>query len=516
MSEAPNAEAGKGAGRLVASGISVSFAGVQALQDVTLTLAMGEVLGLIGPNGAGKTTLVNVLTGFQKTDTGRLVIDGTEVTRWAPHRIGRTGLARTFQAARLFGKMSVRENIELAALSANPVRSHARREADRIIDWMGLGDLRGRAADALPHGDQRRVGVARALASSPRYLLLDEPAAGLNEHESEELLAAIARIRADFGCGLLLIEHNIRLVMEVSDRIHVLSDGRSLSEGTPESVRADPEVRRAYLGSTDGGPPTPAPGRGHDRAPGMAVRPPLLAVEDLVVRHGAVEALRGVTIEASAGELVAVVGPNGAGKTSLLQAITGLVRPAGGRVVLEGVASGRKTVEDIVASGVALVPEGRHIFPALTVTENLAIGAREARDGAQTIWRVESLLEEFPILRERADMPAGRLSGGEQQQLAIARALAGNPRLLLLDEPSLGLAPLVIEKVYEMLRQIHDSGVTILLVEQDAARALGVADRIYVLRSGLVELSSRSDALVADVAFDRAYFGFSDQAAAVP
>ena len=514
MPQAPNAGAGEGTGRLMASGVSVSFAGVQALQDVTVTLAMGEVLGLIGPNGAGKTTLVNVLTGFQKSDAGALVIDDKEVTGWAPHRIGRAGLARTFQAARLFGQMTVRENIELAALSANPVRSRARREADRIIDWMRLGDLRGRMADALPHGDQRRVGVARALASSPRYLLLDEPAAGLNEHESEELLAAIARIRADFGCGLLLIEHNIGLIMEVSDRIHVLSDGRSLAEGTPESVRADPEVRRAYLGTTDDGPSVPARGRGDDPASGTTVRPPLLAVEDLVVRHGSVEALRGVTIEAGVGELVAVVGPNGAGKTSLLQAITALVRPAGGRIVLDGVSNGRKTVEDIVAAGVALVPEGRQVFPALTVAENLAIGARDASDGAKTIWRVDGLLEEFPILRERADMPAGRLSGGEQQQLAIARALAGNPRLLLLDEPSLGLAPLVIERVYEMLRQIHDSGVTILLVEQDAARALDVADRTYVLRSGLVALSGPSDAVLADVAFDRAYFGFPDQPAA--
>jgi branched-chain amino acid transport system ATP-binding protein len=233
----------------------------------------------------------------------------------------------------------------------------------------------------------------------------------------------------------------------------------------------------------------------------------LLAVSGLVVRYGAIAALRGVDIEVRTGEIVSIVGPNGAGKTSLLAAIAGIVPVAAGTVRLAGEPLSGIALEDVVARGIALVPEGRHIFASLTVAENLALGATVRRDAAEVRRDMERFYATFPILGARRRQPAGLLSGGEQQQLAIARALISRPRLLMLDEPSLGLAPAIIDQVYDLLRAIRAEGVTILLVEQNAERAFAISERSYVMRGGEIVLHDRPAALKADPNFDAAYFG---------
>jgi branched-chain amino acid transport system ATP-binding protein len=227
------------------------------------------------------------------------------------------------------------------------------------------------------------------------------------------------------------------------------------------------------------------------------------------VSYGAINALKGVSLAVGEGEFVSVVGPNGAGKSTLTLAIMGLVTPARGAVRFAGADLAARPVEDRVRAGVALMPEGRRVFPALTVGENLRIGglSQAGVPGAKAAH--DRVLEYFPVLRARYGGPAGKLSGGEQQQLAIARALLSKPRLLLLDEPSLGLAPRVIEQVYEILERLNRDGLAILLVEQSAARALVAAERSYVLRNGVIELAGASAALARDPAFDRAYFGFA-------
>ncbi|MEQ9811991.1 MAG: ATP-binding cassette domain-containing protein [Azospirillaceae bacterium] len=511
--DAGNGGAGGGEGRLHATDISVSFDGIQALRDVSIEIVRGQVLGLIGPNGAGKTTLVNVITGFQKVDAGRVAIDGRDITGRPPSARCAAGIARTFQAARLFDRMSVLENVELAALVAMSDRRAARERAAELLDWVGLGGSGQLLADQLPHGDKRLAGVARALAASPLFLLMDEPAAGLNESEAQDLMEVIGRVRERFDCGVLLIEHNVPLIMAVSDRVHVLSEGRSLFEGTPREVGGSTAVRHAYLGAGAVAAETPASGT-MPPATAPAPRKSLLEVDALGVRYGTVEAVRNATIQVEEGECVAIVGPNGAGKSSLLHAIAGVVRPAAGAIRLNGAALARCTIETMVGQGVSLVPEGRHVFASLTVLENLQAGATRRTDAAAARRDVEALMDDFPALRERATIPAGRLSGGEQQQLAIARALVAKPRLLLLDEPSLGLAPLVIDTVYDMLRRIHAAGMSILLVEQDAARALGFARRAYVLRSGSVVMAGASADLARDPGFEHAYFGFDGVEAA--
>jgi branched-chain amino acid transport system ATP-binding protein len=233
---------------LEARGLKVHFGGVRAVDGVDLVLSKGEILGLIGPNGAGKTTLVNALSGFQKPTAGTVALSGDDVTGWAPPRLARRGLTRTFQSVRLFPGLTVLENVELGGVGVGMRRAAARRWARELLARLRLDHLADRWADGLPHGLERRLGIVRALAAKPRFLLLDEPAAGLNEQESDELVASLTLIRDDFECALVVIEHDMRLIMRLCERIQVLDYGKTISIGTPAEVRRDPAVLTAYLG----------------------------------------------------------------------------------------------------------------------------------------------------------------------------------------------------------------------------------------------------------------------------
>jgi branched-chain amino acid transport system ATP-binding protein len=235
---------------LGAAGVSRSFEGVQALADVHLELARSEVVGLIGPNGAGKTTLVNLITGFDFPTTGRVELEERDVTRWSPQRRGRAGLARTFQHGHAFRGLTVRENVEVAALGVGASPRDARTRAQRLLGALGLGSRADENASALPHGDERKLGVARALATEPRFVLMDEPAAGLTEAEVPDLAAVVRSVRDDHGAGVLLIDHNVTLILDVCDRIQVLDQGRTLAKGTPEEIRKNIDVANAYLGGS--------------------------------------------------------------------------------------------------------------------------------------------------------------------------------------------------------------------------------------------------------------------------
>jgi branched-chain amino acid transport system ATP-binding protein len=230
--------------------VSRSFDGVQALRDVTVELHRHEVVGLIGPNGAGKSTLVNVMSGFDAPTAGTVELDGQDVTRWPAHRRGRRGLARTFQHSRSFRSLSVRENVEVAAIGVGAAPREARRRASALLGLLGLERRAEVRASSLPHGDERRLGVARALATEPHYVLLDEPAAGLPEAEVPEFAEVIRAVRDDHEAGVLLIDHNMALIMGVCDRVHVLDQGRLLASGTPAEIRENLDVAAAYLGES--------------------------------------------------------------------------------------------------------------------------------------------------------------------------------------------------------------------------------------------------------------------------
>jgi branched-chain amino acid transport system ATP-binding protein len=235
---------------LRAAGVSRAFAGVQALRDVTLELHRHEVVGLIGPNGAGKSTLVNVLTGFDFPDEGEVELEGRDVTRWRPHKRGRAGLSRTFQHSRSFRSLTVRENVEVAALGVGARSREARRRAETLLESLQLVPYADVPAGSLPHGDERRLGVARALATEPRFVLMDEPAAGLPEAEVPAFADLVRSVRDDHDAGVLLIDHNMALIMDVCDRIQVLDRGLTLAEGTPSEIRGNLDVAAAYLGES--------------------------------------------------------------------------------------------------------------------------------------------------------------------------------------------------------------------------------------------------------------------------
>jgi branched-chain amino acid transport system ATP-binding protein len=235
-------------GSLRASSVSRSFEGVRALTGVTLELRRGEVVGLIGPNGAGKSTLVNVLSGFDRPDAGSVLLGERDITRWSPHRRGRHGLARTFQHSHSFRSLSVRENVEVAALGVGAGARRAATRARDLLAVLGLTRYADRPASILAHGDERRLGVARALATEPHFVLFDEPAAGLPEAEVGPFAELIRSVRDEHGAGVLLIDHNIALMLEICERIHVLDQGATLAEGSPAEIRANLDVAAAYLG----------------------------------------------------------------------------------------------------------------------------------------------------------------------------------------------------------------------------------------------------------------------------
>ena len=480
--------------------LRVYFAGVKAVDGVDIKLDRGEILGLIGPNGAGKTTLMNALSGFVPLKSGAVTLGDKTVTVWSPNRLAKSGLARTFQNVRLFRGLTVSENVEVAAVGVGLGRREAKRRASEVLEWVGLLPRAHLPTEKLSFGEEQRVGIARAIATRPQFLLLDEPAAGLNESEGDELVALISRIRESEGCGVLIIEHDMRLVMNLCDSIHVLDNGQTIARGPPEEIQRNDAVITAYLGTRklgataidDNEPPSPPD---HEQAQA------LLSVTDLHVSYGRVPALRGVSLKVRRGEMVGVVGPNGAGKSTLLLTIAGVLRPTQGNVQLGDGSLVRQTPEDIVRKGVSLVPERRHIFAQLTVEENLKVAAATRTEKQQTKRDLEELYERFPILGERRTSCGGNLSGGQQQQLAIARALLTRPQLLLVDEPSLGLAPLLVERVFDSLAALRDEGVSILLVEQNAVATIEMSDRIYVLRRGEIALEGEgTDATIrADI-----------------
>jgi branched-chain amino acid transport system ATP-binding protein len=234
--------------QLSTNAVHVDFGGVTALAEVSLSVERSEILGLIGPNGAGKTTLVNVLTGYQTPSSGSVHLGSEEITGVQPHKVNRLGVSRTFQAVRLFQDLSVRENVLAAAVTHLRDRKEAEERVRGLLDWIGAGAIANRRASELPYGQERLIGIARALATEPSFLLLDEPAAGTNTAEAKELSDIIRAVPARFGCGIILIEHNVPMVLGTCDRIHVLDAGRTIAVGRPQEIASSPEVRRAYLG----------------------------------------------------------------------------------------------------------------------------------------------------------------------------------------------------------------------------------------------------------------------------
>ncbi|MBC8998615.1 ATP-binding cassette domain-containing protein [Pseudomonas sp. N40(2020)] len=484
--------------------IGIRFGGVQAAQHVNLHAPAASITSIIGPNGAGKTTVLNMISGFYTPDSGQIELQ-TALAGLPAWKTARAGIARTYQTTQLFGDMSVLDNLLVAMQKGrlgSPFRLCSAEQRDLALDLLALVGYRGAvniAAEDLPHVDRRLVEIARALATAPAVLLLDEPAAGLSRRDTDDL-ALLLRKLADFGLTVILVEHDMALVMSVSERLLVLDAGKPIAFGTPAEIRQNKQVIAAYLGGTD-----------YQATPREQTwdgsRDARLYVKDLVIDYGAAPVVNKVNLVVNPGEMVAILGANGAGKSSILQCLAGLHRAASGSILLDNENIEMASASGIAGKGLALVPEGRQVFPYLTVRDNLLLGGYSRREAFDADAEIEAILRRFPRLRDRIDSPAGLLSGGEQQMVAVGRGLMAKPKILLLDEPSLGLSPAMIGELYDALAALRDDGVTLLLVDQMANLALQVADRAYVLETGCIVKCGSAAQLRGDDELAAAYLG---------
>ena len=490
---------GSGTGPVLeAKGLQKSFGGIRAVRDVSFAVADRTLHALIGPNGAGKTTAFNLLSGMFAPDRGTVTLDGRQVGGLEPYAITRAGLGRSFQITNLFPGLSIEENIRLAIQARHASRFATLRSAHAIaaineetallVRWMGLSGIEHAEAGALSYGGQRLVDMALALATRPHILLLDEPLAGLAAAERQRVGDLIKRLSADIP--VLLVEHDIDRVFQIADRVTVMNDGEVLVDGGVEDARTDVRVQEVYLGS---GAHAVA-----SKPRASAVEPEAMLVIDQVnTYYGKSHILRDVSLTLRKGEVMALLGRNGAGKSTLLKTIMGTAPPARGRVTLAGDELAGLSADRAARLGVGFVPQGRGLFAGMSVQDNLGLGRLKRITGAGQHWEEERVLEFFPRLKTRWKVAADHLSGGEQQMVAVARALMGDTRVLLLDEPFEGLSPAISEELFEAFDKLRHE-VSIILVDHHLDLALALSDTTVALERGSVTWTGESRLLRDD------------------
>jgi branched-chain amino acid transport system ATP-binding protein len=484
--------------------VSKHFGGIRAVSGANLQIEAGEIHALIGPNGAGKTTLFNLVSGLYPLDQGTIRLKGHEIQAVPSDQICHRGLARSFQITNLFRGLSIYENLRLSLQAQSAGRFNIWRDIDRYAEihaetaeltrFLGLQGIEEFEAGELSYGGQRLVDLGIALGSKPQVLLLDEPLAGLAAAERERVSNLIKNVAANIP--VLIVEHDIDRVLGFSQAVTVMNQGEVLMTGSPEAVRADRRVQEIYTG-------TGIHEVGHSRSDETRQdAPQILRFEGVNTFYGKSHILNDATLDVREGEIVALLGRNGAGKSTLLKTLAGLVPLASGTIEYEGRNISGLPAPDISRMGIGYVPQGRGLFAGMTVRENLSLGrlARKTDGSHGVVWSEEQILEYFPRLKERINVAADYLSGGEQQMVAVARAMSGNVKLLLLDEPFEGLAPTVIlelSKVFDLLRR-HTS---IVIVEHNLDLVLSLADRVFALERGAVFHEGPAAPLLTDLEY---------------
>jgi ABC-type branched-subunit amino acid transport system ATPase component len=491
----------KQAPAVVVDDVVVRFGGVSVLEGVSLQIQPGEIVGVIGPNGSGKTTLLNVISRFVAPVSGgvRWGDEGARVRRATS--LTRRGVGRTFQQPQLVDELAAVDNVRLAL--DRPWRAGGLRRARSLLERVHLSARVGESPiSSLSYGQRRLVDLARALATASSLLLLDEPTAGVGP-EDWELIADVVRELRDDGLATIVTDHNVGFMSGLCDRGVFLHHGKLLAENRMEQLLVDPIVIDAYVGGGhDGGVRSvstrPA---GADRPDGEA----RLRLDGVSAGYRGADVLHEVSVVAGPGQWIGVIGPNGAGKSTLLGCVSGLVQPRRGTVQLNGLDLRGRARRDRVRLGLAHVQEGRRIFKGLSVEDNLRAGLL---DNADWDARSAEIYDLFPALAQRRRQQAASLSGGQQQMLVIGRALMSGPKVMLLDEPTLGLAPIVVEAVLQAIGRVVATGITVVMTDEDARRAVDIVDHAYVLVDGAVRLEASSEQLRERIEeIEHAYLG---------
>ncbi len=468
-----------GAVSLRVSELNKRFGGVVAVRNMSFDLRAGEIVGLIGPNGSGKSTVMSLIMGIQRVNAGTITLDGTEITGWPTHRIARAGISIVFQHSRPLQRQTVLENIKLAMLPDLLLRlateASVTERAREIAERVGLGGVLRRHPWTLPFADLRRMEVAKAIARDPKVVLIDEPFAGLTAGEIKTFSDLIRTLRDD-GRAVLLVDHSVKSVAALADRVIAMYLGERIAEGSADEVMQNETVRRVYLGGAI---------EAVERKDVRSDAATLLDIEAVDVFYGKAQALEGVDLRVQQDEFVSIVGLNGAGKTTLFNAISGLVSYRGA-IRFAGADLRKRTAAAIARGGIVHCPETRELFGYMSVRENLELGGGHLSAGErrrQLTW----VFDLFPILEQRQAQAARTLSGGEQQILTLGRALMMQPKLLILDEPTLGLAPVILGQISRAIERLRkERSLTLLLAEQNVTFALPHSDRLYLLDHGRI------------------------------
>ena len=500
---------------LQATDLSVAFGGVTALDHFSIDVEAGEIHGVIGPNGAGKTTAINVLTGFLHSRTGRAQFAGNPLPS-SPHLIAQAGIGRTFQAPAIFPDLSAGENVMCAGhrwtrsglLGCMFQTGRARQEELQLREaaevWLkrvGFKSDFDVPMKSLPFGEIRKVEIARALMAKPRVLLLDEPTAGLTSEEVRLIATLLKSLQQEVAnpLSVLIIEHNVPFIFSLCDRVTALDNGRKIETGSPAQVRRNTQVISSYLGGTvRDGDDTATPDAVLDTTSSQTESTPIiLDAQGISAGYGRINVIRELDLKIHAGELVVICGRNGAGKSTLLNALVGRPRMSGGEVRWMGQRIDQLSTSQIVRSGIALVPQERGVISEQTVEANLKLSSIGlGLSGKEFLLRQDEMLDRFPKLRARKNQLAGTLSGGERQMLALAKVLIRRPGLLLMDEPSIGLAPTVLEGLRQIIADISREGIAVLVAEQNVWWIASLAKRAYLLESGAFVAQGRPDEII--------------------
>jgi branched-chain amino acid transport system ATP-binding protein len=528
---------------LETEGLTKRFGSLVANDRLSVTVEEDTIHGIMGPNGSGKSTFFNTVTGFYRPDGGTVRFDGEDVTGWKPDEIARRGLARTFQIPSPFEDLTVKEN--MLAVFTGGLRSGMRipeakrARADELLELLEVDHVADQEAGGVSGGQEKLLELGRILMLEPACVMLDEPTAGVNPSLRNRLLDHLETLN-DRGTTFVIIEHDMRVIADVCDRVTVFNQGQVLVEGDFESVTSDERVRDAYLGgaaehdasletligeeadapvpeergtpadaateptpTAGGGGAVPADGAGEaagSAATGGAASAtsalsgigaesdgePWLVGEDLISGYGNHRVVDGISMESRDG-VTCIFGPNGSGKSTLLKTLAGVVPAWEGQVTHRGTDVTHNRPAENVHRGVTMLPQDGGIFGGLTVRENLLLGGYTVGEGAVREERLDQVLASFPELKDKLDERGRSLSGGQQMMLSYGRAMMTGAEVYLLDEPSSGLAPSLIDQVFEMTRRLVDSGAQVILIEQNVREALRIADYVYILAQGQLQ-----------------------------